>query len=152
MNAVTPASVAPGVSLEGMMRSAAAVAVAFACASSARCAPAVPRCLRHPDRTPVRSIALFLGRVPGKQETYTARMKRKIDTDRGRHQYARRLGTVEPVFANINHVRHLKRFSLRGAAKVNSQWLLYCLVHNIGKLQRYGGMQKRSAKSRATRH
>jgi transposase len=102
------------------------------------------QCLRHPERTPVRQVAVFLGRLPGKQETYTARMKRKIDTDRGRHQYARRLGTVEPVFANINHARRLKRFSLRGVAKVNSQWLLYCLVHNIGKLQRYGGSTKRS--------
>jgi hypothetical protein len=110
------------------------------------------RCLRYPERTPVRSIAVFLGRLPGKQESYTARMKRKIDTERGRHEYARRLGTVEPVFANINHVRRLKRFSLRGTAKVNTQWLLYCLVHNIGKLQRYGGSTKRSARSSEVRH
>lgn len=103
------------------------------------------RCLRHPERTPVRQVAVLLGRLPGKVETYTARMKRKIDTDRGRHEYARRLGTVEPVFANINHVRRLKRFSLRGAAKVNIQWLLYCLVHNIGKVQRYGGMANEGA-------
>jgi transposase len=110
------------------------------------------RCLRHPERTPVRSIAVFLGRLPGKQETYTARMKRKIDTERGRHEYARRLGTVEPVFANINHVRRLKRFSLRGTAKVNTQWLLYCLVHNIGKLQRYGGSAKQGAAKSEMRH
>jgi transposase len=102
------------------------------------------QCLRHPQRTPVRQVAIFIGRIPGRPETYSARMKRKIDTERGRHEYARRLGTVEPVFANIEHVRGLKRFSLRGAAKVNTQWLLYCLVHNIGKLQRYG--RKRSAK------
>jgi hypothetical protein len=49
-----------------------------------------------------------------------------------------RLGIVEPVFANIGHAHGLRRFSLRGKAKVNTQWLLYCLVHNIGKLQRYG--------------
>jgi transposase len=110
------------------------------------------RCLRHPERTPVRQVAIFLGRIPGKPETYSARMKRKIDTERGRHEYARRLGTVEPVFANIGHTRGLKRFSLRGAAKVNTQWSLYCLVHNIGKLQRYGGMGKRSAKTSQTRH
>jgi hypothetical protein len=24
---------------------------------------------------------------------------------------------------------------------VNAQWLLYCMVHNIGKLQRYGNWQ-----------
>lgn len=103
------------------------------------------RCLRNPQRTPIRQVAVFLRRLPGRQETYSARMKRKIDTDRGRHEYARRLGTVEPVFANINHVRRLRRFSLRGSAKVNTQWLLYCLVHNIAKLQRYAGAAKHSA-------
>ncbi len=79
-------------------------------------------------------------------------MKRKIDTEHGRHEYARRLGTVEPVFANIGHARSLKRFSLRSAAKVNTQWLLYCLVHNIGKLQRYGSGAKRSTVKSETRH
>jgi hypothetical protein len=27
---------------------------------------------------------------------------------------------------------------VRGERKVNTQWLLYCLVHSIGKVQRYG--------------
>jgi hypothetical protein len=109
------------------------------------------QCLRHPQHTPVRQVAIFLGRIPGKAETYSARMKRKIDTERGQHEYARRLGTVEPVFANIGHARGLKRFGLRGAAKVNTQWLLYCLVHNIGKLQRHGAAAKRSGMKSETR-
>ena len=69
------------------------------------------QCLRHPQRTPVRQVAIFLGRLPGRPQTYTARMKRKIDTERGRYEYARRLGIVEPVFANIGHARGLKRLS-----------------------------------------
>jgi CelD/BcsL family acetyltransferase involved in cellulose biosynthesis len=68
-------------------------------------------------------------------------MKRKIDTDAGRYQYSRRLGTVEPVFANICSARGLRRFSHRGRRKVNAQWLLYCMVHNIGKLARFGEAQ-----------
>lgn len=75
-------------------------------------------------------------------------MKRKIDTDQGRYQYSRRLGTVEPVFANICHAHGLRRFSLRGETKVNTQWLLYCMVHNIGKVHRYGPIRKRSAEYR----
>jgi transposase len=110
------------------------------------------QCLRHPQRTPVRQVAIFLGRLPGRPETYTARMKRKIDTERGRHEYARRLAIVEPVFANIGHARGLKRFSLRGAAKVNMQWMLYCLVHNIGKVQKYGATGKPSIKNSELRH
>jgi hypothetical protein len=77
-------------------------------------------------------------------------MKRKIDSDQGRHQYSRRLGTVEPVFGNIRHTHRLNRFSLRGQTKVNAQWLLFCLVHNIGKVQRYGSqvMTKKTRRRR----
>ncbi len=110
------------------------------------------KCLRHPERTPVRQVAIFLGRLAGKPETYSARMKRKIDTERGRHEYARRLGIVEPVFANIAHARGLRRFSLRGAAKVNTQWMLYCLVHNIGKVQKYGAIATPTEGSNKSKH
>lgn len=95
-------------------------------------------CLRHPDRTPIRQVAFFVGRAKGKPETHCARMKRRIDSDQGRYAYSRRLGIVEPVFANIRHTHRLNRFTLRGRSKVNAQWMLYCLVHNIGKIQRYG--------------
>jgi hypothetical protein len=67
-------------------------------------------------------------------------MKGKTDSDHGRHIYSRRLGTVEPVFGNINTTKRLRRFSHRGKLKVNAQWLMYCLVHNIEKLQNYGAM------------
>src|SRR5947208_2968777 len=107
--------------------------------------PLRARCLTHPERTLIRQVTLFLGRSPGKPETCSARMKRKIDTDHGRYQYSRRLAVAEPVFANICSSRRLRRFSLRGHRKVNTQWLLYCLVHNIGKLQRYGTSEGRSA-------
>jgi hypothetical protein len=96
------------------------------------------QCLRYPQRTVARQVAFILGRTPNKPDNYMTKMKRKIDTDRGRHQYSRRLGTVEPVFGNIRHTHRLNRFSLRGRQKVNAQWLLFCLVHNIGKVQRYG--------------
>ena len=99
------------------------------------------RCLKHPQRTPTRQVVFFLGRAQGKAETYSARMKSKIDTERGRYLYGRRLGTVEPVFANICHAHRLRRFSLRTKRKVNTQWLLYCMVHNIGKLQRFGNAE-----------
>jgi hypothetical protein len=65
-------------------------------------------------------------------------MKRKIDSVRGRLMYHRRLGIAEPVFAHICSTLGLDRFSLRGKRKVNAQWLLYCIVHNLTKLHRYG--------------
>ena len=103
------------------------------------CCPLRERCLRNPQKTQTRQVVFFLGR----EQTPTARMKRKIDTDQGRHLYSKRLGIVEPVFANINSAHRLRRFSLRGRPKVNAQWQLFCLVHNISKIQRYG-KRKRS--------
>jgi hypothetical protein len=92
------------------------------------------RCLRDPDKTPVRQVAIFLGRTPSKPETHTDRMKRKIDSEKGREMITRRFATIEPVFGNLRHNKRLSRFTLRGGAKVDWQWKLYCLVHNIEKL------------------
>ncbi len=40
-------------------------------------------------------------------------------------------------FLYIAGIKKLNRFTLRGTEKVRTQWLLYCMVHNIGKIQRY---------------
>jgi hypothetical protein len=64
-------------------------------------------------------------------------MQQKIDSDEGKALYRHRLGIIEPVFGN--HRNHGKdRFTLRGKIKVNIQWLLYSLVHNLGKIHVYG--------------
>jgi transposase len=70
--------------------------------------------------------------------TLTARMRRKIDQAQARKIYSRRLAVVEPVFANLRSNKRLDRFTYRGQVKVNVQWLLYCLVHNIEKIAHYG--------------
>ncbi|MDL1860879.1 IS1182 family transposase [Betaproteobacteria bacterium PRO7] len=96
------------------------------------------RCLRHPEKTKTRQVAFFQGR---RAESYTERMKRAIDSPRGRRLYGQRIGIVEPVFANLRHNKKLDRFTLRGRAKVDTQWKLYCLVHNIEKLAHHGYAQ-----------
>jgi hypothetical protein len=40
--------------------------------------------------------------------------------------------------ANLRHNKRLDRFTLRGRKKVDTQWKLYCLVHNIEKLAHHG--------------
>jgi len=65
-------------------------------------------------------------------------MADKIDSKRGRKIYNRRMAIVEPVFGNIRFIKRLDRFTLRGKIKVNIQWLLYCMVHNIEKVANYG--------------
>lgn len=64
-------------------------------------------------------------------------MAEKIDTENGRNIYHQRMAIVEPTFANIRYMKRLDRFALRGRLKVNIQWVLYCMVHNIGKIANY---------------
>ena len=96
------------------------------------------KCLRKPERTPVRSVAIFVGRHAKALEKACERMRRKIDSARGRRMIARRFATVEPVFGNLRANKGLRRFTLRGRTKVDAQWKLYCLVHNIEKLAHAG--------------
>ena len=65
-------------------------------------------------------------------------MKRKIDSTVGRAMYSLRVAIAEPPFAHICQIMGLNRFTLRGKAKVNTQWNLYCIVHNLKKVARYG--------------
>lgn len=95
--------------------------------------PLRAQCLRTPDTTRTRQVAFFQGKRAG-PESHTARMKRRIDSDLGKRMIAARFATVEPVFGNLRHNKRLTRFTLRGRRKVDGQWKLYCLVHNIEKL------------------
>ena len=65
-------------------------------------------------------------------------MKTKIDSDLGSQMITRRFATVEPVFGNLRGNKRLDRFTLRGKTKVDEQWKLYCLMHNIEKLAHHG--------------
>lgn len=94
------------------------------------------RCLKNPRRTAVRQVVFFNGRVNTTTESAIEKMKRKIDSLKGRFIYNKRLATVEPVFANVQN-KGLKRFTLRGRQKVDTQWKLFMLVHNIEKIGNY---------------
>jgi len=96
------------------------------------------QCLRHPERTEIRQVAFFQGRTAKAQDSCMEKMKRKIDSAVGRALYAMRLAIAEPPFAHICRVMRLDRFTLCGKEKVNSQWNLFCTLHNLKKLHRYG--------------
>jgi hypothetical protein len=95
------------------------------------------QCLRKPDTSQTRQVVFFSGKDLNAAESATERMKRRIDSAAGRARYAQRLAIVEPVFANLRHNKRLDRFTLRGRRKVDNQWKLYCLVHNIEKLAKH---------------
>ncbi len=78
-------------------------------------------------------MTFFDGSKAHETHPHTQAMKAHIDTREGRLRYGRRLGIVEPVFGNL-HTHRLRRFSLRSRPKVDAQWKLYCMVHNVQKL------------------
>jgi hypothetical protein len=45
------------------------------------------------------------------------------------------------VFGNLRYNKRLDRFTLRGKCKIDTQWKLYCMVHNIEKLAHHGYAQ-----------
>jgi len=100
--------------------------------------PLRAQCLRHPQRIKLRQVAIFVGKHAKAEEKATERMRRKIDSEQGHEMIARRFATVEPVFGNLRGNKRLNRFTLRSRAKVDAQWKLYCLVHNIEKLAHHG--------------
>ena len=77
------------------------------------------------------------GRIP-KHLSPRDRMRRKLQTKRGRQRYALRMETVEPVFGQIKQGRGFRQFLLRGLAKVQGEWSLICTGHNLLKLFRSG--------------
>jgi transposase len=93
-----------------------------------------PKCLQG-NNVKGRFLHVPVGSMPGH---LTKVMAAKIDTNQGRRVYDQRAGIVEPVFANIRYQKSMDRFTLRGKIKVNIQWLLYCMVHNIEKVVNYG--------------
>ena len=94
-------------------------------------------CLRKPEITPTRQVSFFQGKRD-QRENHIDRMKAKIDSASGREMITRRFAAVEPVFGNLRGNKRLHRFTLRGKAKVDGQWKLYCLMHNIEKLAHHG--------------
>ena len=92
------------------------------------------RCIRN-KKGNRRCLMVSIGHVEGNR---TKKMAQKIDTEEGRNIYNQRIAIVEPVFANIKCMKKLDRFMLRGKTKVNIQWILYCMVHNMEKIANYG--------------
>jgi transposase len=93
--------------------------------------PLRPRCIYAPGAKRKMLLVPF-------GESLSRQMVEKIETAEGRRIYPQRLAIAEPVFANIRINKRLDRFTLRGKIKVNIQWLMYCLVHNIEKILNYG--------------
>jgi transposase len=96
------------------------------------------KCLRSVSQKGARQVNVKLSSIAQIKTGPLERMKQKIDSTVGRHIYSMRLGIVEPVFGHINDAIGIKRFSLRGKKKVNGQWQLMNMLHNLTKIHRFG--------------
>jgi transposase len=101
------------------------------------------RCMQKPEQADHRKgHGRQVSFIVRSRPTFTDWMKQRVDSAEGKRIYSHRMSTVEPVFANITCSKKLRHFSLRGKDKVQGQWQLFCLIHNIEKLIKYGEMAK----------
>jgi transposase len=64
-------------------------------------------------------------------------MRLKLDSESGKAIYARRKVIVEPVFGQIKAVQGFTDFKLRGLKKVNGEFKLVAIAHNVKKISKY---------------
>lgn len=63
-------------------------------------------------------------------------MRAKLATAEGKDVYRMRKAIVEPVFGQTKDSRGIRSFLMRGFEKVQAEWSLICLGHNLLKLFR----------------
>jgi len=90
---------------------------------------------KHNDKVPDSPK----GRPP-KDLTAKQKMARRNRTKKGRTEYARRKVIIEPVFGQIKQAMGFRNFLMRGLEKMQGEWKLVCLTHNLLKLFRSGAL------------
>lgn len=95
-------------------------------------------CERREERLPTNARRGSFSQGKRRGPSKTDMMNKRIDSNTGRHMTTRRVVTVEPEFGNLRGNKQLKRITLCGKTKVDSQWKLYLVMHNIAKLSRHG--------------
>jgi len=99
-----------------------------------RC-PLVGKCinLKHKQAKKSKKHSRTLYIITRKHENLSEKMREKIDNPAYRELYSRRQQIIEPTFSDIAYCKGMNRFTLRGTEKVDIQWKMYCIVHNIWK-------------------
>lgn len=58
----------------------------------------------------------------------------RLRSEKGIYYRKKRCWDVEPVFANIKQNKNFKRFMLKGLEKIQIEWGLVCIAHNLSKM------------------
>jgi hypothetical protein len=95
---------------------------------------------RRSGKNPARTLYIIDKKHGG---NLSEKMRKKIGGPACRELYSRRVRIIEPVYSDITYCKGMDRFTLRTREKVNTQRLLFRIVHNIGKCmkalgKRYG--------------
>lgn len=98
--------------------------------------PLLAQCMPNAKASSRKTLTVDNGDAAFRRLPYSQKMKAKIDSPAGREIYSHRLGIVEPVFANTSAHKGMNKFTLRGRIKVNIQWTLFIIVHNLSKIVR----------------
>jgi hypothetical protein len=85
-------------------------------------------CLSPRNKSGLRTV------VRDAQEDLAEQMLLRLQDPAARDRLARRFSTVEPVIGNVKWNLGLRRFRLRGLAKVRGEFVLMCVGHNLNKL------------------
>ena len=59
--------------------------------------------------------------------------RKRLKSEEGIEKRKKRCYDVEPVFANLKHNHHFKRFMLKSLKKVEIEFGLHALAHNLRK-------------------
>jgi len=64
-------------------------------------------------------------------------MREKLDTEAGKELYAKRKHIIEPVFGQVKAAMGFTGFLLRGLNKVDPEFLIVTIAHNLRKITTY---------------
>jgi transposase len=93
--------------------------------------PLLGQCIKvKTSKNPVRTLYIIDKKY---EDNLSEKMREKTDNPAYRELYSRRMQIIEPVYSNMTYCKGMDRFTLRTRKKVNIQWQLFCIVHNIGK-------------------
>ena len=89
-----------------------------------------------------RKENLDMGEIKEKYSKIKYENLKKLLTKKGEKEYKKRMHIAEPPFGNIKHNLGYRYFFLRGLEKVQGEFNLMCIGHNINKI--YSFMQKKN--------
>jgi len=90
------------------------------------------RKVKHNEKEPAS-----LDERPLEDLTTQQRMARKLGTEEGKKVYAQRKWIAEPPFGQIKRGMGFRSFLLNGMDKMQAEWNLVCMAHNLLKFYRH---------------